>query len=300
MSTLADPVLGIDVGGTTIKGEVTDRDGAVLAASTVATPQGAAAVEAIAALGADLIAQVPVARAAVLLPGIVDDGDAVFSANIGWRDQPVRDVVAARWGIQVLVDHDVAAAGWAEWRFGAGRGFDDVLVLIVGTGISGSLTVGGRQVRGGRGQPGEYGHIPVRPDGIACACGNIGCMETVASAAAIAREYTRRSGREIGGAADVFAVLESDPIARGVWVDAVDAMADGLVGVIHAVTPELLVLAGGLAGAGAAVTEPLYTALSTRLTVAPAPEVVVGKFGVRAGLVAAGLSARHGERSDTA
>ncbi|WP_235916351.1 ROK family protein [Antrihabitans cavernicola] len=302
MTNPAGPVLGIDVGGTTVKGEVTAVDGTVLAQSTVATPRGDAAIEAIAELGADLIARSPVERAAVLLPGIVDAdrGVAVFSANIGWRDRPVRDLLEARWGIPVVIDHDVATAGWAEWRFGAGRGHDDVCVLIVGTGISGSLAVGGRQVRGGRGQPGEYGHIPVRPDGIACACGNVGCMETVASAAAITREYTRRSGREIDGSAAVFAALETDPVAREVWSDAVEAMADGMIGVIHAVSPELLVLAGGLAGAGSAVTEPLRRALDARLTVVPAPDVVVGKFGARAGLVAAGLLARLGERSDTA
>ncbi|WP_245548190.1 ROK family protein [Nocardia pneumoniae] len=296
-------VLGLDVGGTTIKGEISDAQGTALAVGAVPTPLGAAAFDAMGDLGERLLAELPesdrrrVGRAAVVLPGIVDVARsvAVFSSNVGWRDVHVGDRFTERWGLPTLIEHDVAVAGWAEARYGAGRSHENVCVVILGTGISGTLSVGGRLVRSGYGQVGEYGHIPVRRDGLPCPCGNIGCVETVASGAAIARAYTHRTGREISGAAEVFALMPTDPDAAAVVQDAVDALADGLVGIVHAACPELIVLGGGLAGAGAALTEPLHRALADRLRLVPTPRVVLGEFGARAGLAGASLLARKGE-----
>ncbi|QLY32192.1 ROK family protein [Nocardia huaxiensis] len=298
-----DLVLGVDVGGTTIKAEITDAEGAVLAAGTVETPRGEAAFEAMLTLGDQLLARLSdderdrVRRAAVLLPGVVDadKGIAVFSANVGWRDVEVGPRFTDRWSMPVLIEHDVAAAGWAEWRFGGGRGRDTVCVIIIGTGISGTLSVAGKLVRGATGQAGEYGHIALRrTHGIPCPCGNVGCVETVASAPAITRAYARRTGRECGSAAEIFDRLSTDDDAQVVVDDAVAALADGLLGVVHAVCPEAIVLGGGLAGAGDALAERLHDALTDRLRVIPAPEVVIGDFGARAGLVGAALYARHG------
>lgn len=296
-------VLAVDVGGTTIKGEIADAAGKVLAADAVSTPHGLAAFDAMGSLGDSLLASLSAAdrnrvgRAAVLLPGIVDPvrSIAVFSANVGWRAVEVGARFSGRWSMPVLIEHDVAVAGWAEWRFGAGRDRDTVCVVIIGTGISGTLSVGGRLVRGGIGQAGEYGHIAVRRDhGIPCPCGNVGCVETVASANGIARAYQRRTGHENIGAAEIFARLDSDTDARAVVSDAVEALADGLLGVIHAACPELIVLGGGLAGAGDALAKPLHRALADRLRVMPVPEVSIGRFGARAGLSGAALFARYG------
>jgi len=299
-----DPVLAVDVGGTTTKAEITDAAGNVLCSGTVDTPKGEAAFDAMGELGDRLLAELPAAqrdrvtRAAVILPGIVDPTRslAVFSSNVGWRDIKVGNRFTDRWGMPVLIEHDVAVAGWAEWRYGAGRGCDDVCVLILGTGISGTLSVGGRLVRGAAGQAGEYGHIPVRHrDGLKCPCGNVGCVETVASGASIARAYTARTGRaEISGAEAVFAVLDTDSDARAVVDDAIDALAEGLFGVIHAACPELVVLGGGLARAGAVLTSALQNRLAELLRVAPVPRVVLGEFGARAGVVGAARYARAG------
>ncbi|MFI5781654.1 ROK family protein [Nocardia sp. NPDC051570] len=304
--TAVDPddlVLAVDVGGTTIKAEITDAAGAVLSTGTVATPRAEAAFDAMGDLGEKLLTELPaahrdrVARAAVILPGIVDParGLAVFSSNIGWRDVKVGNRFSDRWGCPVLIEHDVTAGGWAEWRYGAGRGQDDVCVVILGTGISGTLSVDGRLVRGAVGQSGEYGHIPVRHrGGLPCPCGSIGCVETVASGVAIARAYTARTGREIAGAEQVFAVLDTDPDARHVVDDAVDALAEGLFGVIHASCPALIVLGGGLAAAGAVLSEALQSRFDTLLRVVTPPRVVLGEFGARAGLVGAAYYARVG------
>ncbi|MEV6774286.1 ROK family protein [Nocardia sp. NPDC051030] len=296
-------VLGMDVGGSTIKAEITDAAGTVLAATAVATPQGEAAFDAMLDLGEAMLNRLPatdrarVERAAVVLPGLVDTANsiAVFSSNVGWRNVKVGTRFTDRWKMPVLIDHDVAVAGWAEWRFGAGRDHDTVCVVVIGTGISGTLSVAGRFVRGALGQAGEYGHIAVRHDnGLPCPCGNTGCVETVASATNIARAYAHTTGRECDSAAEVFARLDHDPAAQAVVADAMNALADGLSGVIHAVCPELIVLGGGLTGAGPALPQALHQALTARLRVAPVPQVVIGEFGPRAGLTGAALLARHG------
>ncbi|MEU6582946.1 ROK family protein [Nocardia sp. NPDC046763] len=304
-----DLVLAVDVGGGTTKAEITDAGGAVRCAATVGTPRGEGAFDAIERLGAELLATLPpdhrrrVARAAVVLPGLVDAdrGIAVFSSNLGWRNVKVGNRFTDRWGLPVLIDHDVTVAGWAEWRFGAGRGLDDVCVLILGTGISGTLSVGGRLVRTpagqiGHAQAGEYGHIPVRyRDGLPCPCGNTGCVETVASGPAIARAYAASTGREISCAETVFAAVDADPQARAVIDDAIDALAAGLLGVVHASCPELIVLGGGLARAGVVLTDGLHARLTTLLRVAPVPRITLGEFGIRAGLIGAAHLARTGE-----
>ncbi|WP_345494549.1 ROK family protein [Nocardia callitridis] len=296
-------VLGIDVGGTTIKGEITDADGTVLAAHTVPTPFGERAFEAVDELGDRLLTELTgpqrdrVARGALIMPGIVDTerSIAVFSSNIGWHDVALGDRFTRRWGIETVIEHDVAVAGWAEWRFGAGRGHRTVCVLILGTGIAGTLAVDGRLVRSAYGQVGEYGHVPIRRGGgLPCACGNTGCVETVASGAAISRAYTRRTGTTIDSAAKVFDIIDTDADAAAVVADAVDALAEGLLGIVHAACPELLILGGGLAGAATVLTEPLHSALTERLRLVPAPRVVVGEFGARAGLVGAARLARQG------
>ncbi|MFI1917310.1 ROK family protein [Nocardia sp. NPDC020380] len=298
-----DLVLAVDVGGSTTKGEITDAGGTVLHTSTVDTPYGAAAFDAIAKLGDGLLAELPpaqrarVTRAAIILPGIVDreHAVAVFAGNLGWRNVPIGSRFSDQWGMPALLDHDVTVAGWAEWRHGAGRGFDDVCALILGTGISGITSVAGRLVRGAAGQAGEYGHIPIRhSDGLPCPCGNTGCVETVASGPSIARAYATRTGREISGAEAVFAAAYTDPEARAVIDDAIDALATGLLGTIHATCPELIILGGGLARAGSILTDALHARLTALLRVAPVPRVALGAFGVRAGLVGAALLAREG------
>jgi glucokinase len=289
-------VLAFDVGGTTIKAEVIEG-GRTLVADQRPTPRGPAAVDAIAEFGSELIAAAPpIGGAGVLLPGLVDArrGVGVFSANIGWRDIPVAGPLAKRWGTPVHVDHDVIVAGWAEWHAGAGRGVNDLVYVSLGTGISAAVVSAGRIVRGGGGQAGELGHIVVRSGGPACGCGARGCLESVASAAAIRRDYETRSGKTATGAEAVVQRAGYDPTARAVMADAVAALADGVAALVQILAPSRIVVGGGLAEAGDALLEPLRAALADRCRVVAAPEVVAARFGRRAGVVGAALLAEHG------
>jgi glucokinase len=295
-------VLACDVGGTTMKAEVTDGRGLVVESGSTPTPHGEAALAALSALGKELLdrldretGQRP-SSAGVALPGRVDRQGrlGVSSVNIGWRDLEFGSVLDEAWQLPVVVDHDVTVAGWAEWLEGAGRGYDDVVFVALGTGVAASLVVNGRLVRGGVGQAGEFGHLVVRPGGRLCACGARGCLESVASASAIARAYAELSGRQVAGAHDVLEALEDDPQAQTAWQGGIDALADGLAAVTALLAPSLVIIGGGMADAGEALLAPLRKALRERSFVTQMPELSGGMFGSRAGLVGAAMLARRG------
>lgn len=282
-------VLAVDVGGTTIKAAVTEGDQEV-AAATAPTPRGEAARDAIAALGAQLIDDGgPVAAAGVLLPGIVDPASrtGVYSANVGWSDLEFGGPLERAWGVNVGIGHDVTWAGRAESVTGAAQGVPDFVFVALGTGIAAAIMSGGRMLAATRrnGQPGEIGHVPVRPDGPRCPCGARGCLEVVASAKAIATAYGTES------AAEVFARSPVDPRAASVIEEAIAALADGLAALTTLIAPERIVIGGGLSRAGHALTEPLSKALTTRVRVQPVPEVVLAAHLDRAGLAGAALLA---------
>lgn len=290
-------VLAVDLGGTAIKAELLDDELRTVAAATSPTPAGPAALDAVCALGGNLVSACdsPVLAAGIAVPGLVDvgSGRGLRSVNLGWRDVPVRDVVSAGLGLPVAVEHDVTAAGRAERLLGAGRDVDDLLVVVIGTGISAVVFAGGRLVRGGRGQAGELGHVPVVAGGPLCVCGGQGCLEAVASARAVAGAYTGRTGRAVAGSREVLAALQAgDHDARAVWDEAVDALAAGLLAAISLLGSTRVVVGGGLAEAGEALLGPLRQRLAQRCTVQALPDVVAAALGARAGTIGAGLAAR--------
>jgi glucokinase len=283
-------ILAVDVGGTTIKAAVTDASGIQVASAAVATPRGEAAVGAVAALGSRLIAAAgPVMAAGVLLPGIVDPGRrmGLYSANVGWSDLEFGGPLEATWQVPVGVGHDVTWAGLAEAATGAARGASDFAFVALGTGISAAIMSGGRMLTRLGAQPGELGHVVVRPGGPECACGARGCLEAIASARAIASAYGVSSAR------DVFQAAAADASARRVIETAIDALADGLALLVALVAPERVILGGGLSRAGAALAQPVARALAARVRVQPVPDVVLAAHRHQAGLAGAALLARE-------
>lgn len=242
-----------------------------------------------------------VLRACVVVPGIVDEdrARAVYSGNIGWRDLPLGDILEQRMGIPVTLGHDVRAGGNAERVLGAARGARDVLFVPIGTGVSAAVISDGRPVRGG-GFVGELGHIVVDPDGAACVCGGRGCVETVATAAAIAAAFTVRSGRSVEGADEVAAlVAQGDSHALTVWARAVEALVTAFTIASTLLAPELIVVGGGLAAAGDLLLDPIRARLAGCLTFQRRPRLVRAKLGDQAGCLGAGLLAWEAEIGET-
>jgi glucokinase len=296
-------VIACDVGGTRIKAGLVDASGQVRRAVTAPTPvvtgdgdaTATAVLDRVARLTAELseAAGAPPAALGVVVPGLVDaaTGMARYSENLGWRDVPFARRLAEATGLTIAFGHDVRAAGTAEQRLGAGRGRRDVAFVPIGTGIAAALVLDGRPYAGG-GWAGEIGHIDVG-SGLACACGGTGCLETVATAAAIRRRYTERSGYPVPGALDVAERLAAgDADAAAVWDEAVDALAFALAVTAAVAAPELIVIGGGLSGAGDVLLQPLRRRLDARLTPPQRrPELHITTLGDQAGLLGAALLA---------
>ncbi|MDQ8707933.1 ROK family protein [Streptomyces sp. LHD-70] len=294
-------VIALDVGGTAMKGALLDRDMRPLGTLRRPTHRDAgpdAVVAHMAAALDSLIEQAAaigstVLRAGVAVPGIVDEDRAlaVYSGNIGWRDLPLGDLLGQRTGIPVTLGHDVRAGGNAERVLGAARGARDVLFVAIGTGVSAAVISDGRPVRGA-GFVGELGHLVADPDGAVCVCGVRGCVETVATAAAVAAAFTISSGCPVEGADEVAAlVAQGDPHALMVWNRAVDALAMAFATASTLLAPELIVVGGGLAEAGDLLLDPIRTRLAERLTFQRRPRLLHAELGDQAGCLGAGLLA---------
>lgn len=297
-----EAVIAFDVGGTDTKSALIAADGEVFGLRRTPTPHDGhrtadAVVANLAELATELRSAHPDIRptaAGLLVPGIVDAGRGigVFASNMGWRDAPVRELAEAAVGLPVAFHHDVTVAGWAEHRLGAGRGYDDVVVLVIGTGIAGSLIVDGR-LHDGNGYAGEIGHAPIA-DGPACRCGARGCLEAVASAGAIARRYRERTGTVLRGAREVLARADAgDPIAIEVWDDALDGLALSITQVAAMLAPQVVVIGGGLSRAGADLFTPLRQRVDARLSFHRRPLLVPAQLSGNAGLLGAALIARE-------
>ncbi|MEV6022360.1 ROK family protein [Streptomyces sp. NPDC052036] len=297
-------VIALDVGGTGMKAALVGAGGELLHRARRATGRERgpdAVVESILAFAAELRAHgeqhlgEPAAAAGVAVPGIVDaeHGVAAYSANLGWRDIPLRDLLSRRLsGAPVALGHDVRTGGLAEGRIGAGQGADRFLFVPLGTGIAGAIGIDGRVEAGAHGFAGEIGHIVVRPGGTPCPCGQSGCLERYASAAAVSEAWAEASGEPDADAADCArAVTSGDPNAVRIWQQAVDALADGLVTALTLLDPRTIIVGGGLAEAGDTLFTPLRDALRRRLTFQKPPSVVPAALGDTAGCLGAGLLA---------
>lgn len=297
-------VIALDVGGTGMKAALIAADGTLLHEARRATgrERGAdAVVETILDFAAELLGLgrehfgTAASAAGVAVPGIVDAGRgiAVYAANLGWRDVPMRELLSARLGgIPVALGHDVRTGGLAEGRIGAGQGADRFLFVPLGTGIAGAIGIAGRIEAGAHGYAGEIGHIVVRPGGPACGCGQHGCLETLASASAVSRAWAAASGDPEADAADCAKAVESGDVrAEEVWLGAIAALADGLVTAITLLDPSTLIIGGGLAEAGETLFTPLRTAVGERVTFQRLPEIVPAALGDTAGCLGAGLLA---------
>lgn len=288
----AELVVALDVGGTSIKGWLCDESGTALRrvdhpTATAGGPD--AAVSQIRATVRDLArTQERVAALGVVVPGLVDSGAgiAIRSTNLGWRDIPLRALLADEFKVPVAVDQDVRSAATAEAILGAARSVSSALVVPVGTGIAAAIVLDGIVTPGAHGGAGEIGHLSVFPQGEECRCGHRGCTEAYASAAAISRRYQLKSGHPLL-APEVIARAAHDPVAREVWEQAIEALAMALTAATLVLDPEVIVIGGGLSEAGDALLDPLRRRLVELLTVRPAPELRRARLGADAGRIGA-------------
>jgi len=219
--------------------------------------------------------------------GPVDDEGRVFSMHVpGWGNVDLRRSMQEAFGLPCRVDNDANLGALGEQRFGAGRGTAHLAYFTVSTGVGGGVVLQGKVHRGAHGIAGEFGHIPVRPfdpDAPECACGKRGCVESLASGRAIAREGRRAlaaAGRPAPDdltAEQVFAAAgRGEAWALAARDRAVDALAHGVASVLCVLDLPVVVIGGGVAQAGELLLGPLRKRVEEAL-----PEVLRGRSQVR-------------------
>ncbi|HEV8561832.1 MAG TPA: ROK family protein [Actinophytocola sp.] len=295
-----DLVVAIDLGGTAIKAALVDSDLATVHTIRVPTRRtdGIVDVHQLAEVADELsnlaaTQNNTVTGIGVCVPGIVDGDQGIvrFTANLGWRDVPLRERLAEHTKLPLRIGHDVRTGGLAEFTVGAAVGVRNAMFMPVGTGIAAAFMVDGHELTAG-GFAGEIGHAVVDPHGTVCGCGARGCLETLASASAIARRYGEKTGEAVRGAHEVAGRMAGgDPVARKVWDDAVGALATALTMASALLGPEVIVIGGGLAESGEALFAPLREEVAGRLTFHRRPEIVPAALGDNAGCTGAGLLA---------
>lgn len=257
--------IGVDIGGTKIAAGVVDPEGNVLAkALRPSTPEDPAGIEAaIVDAVTELRRQHDVQAVGVAAAGFISpDRDRVlFAPNIAWRDYPLAARLQAGIDLPLVIENDANAAGWAEYRFGAGAGKRNVVMLTVGTGIGGALVVDGRLVRGAFGAGAELGHIKVVPGGRYCGCGHAGCWEAYASGtgftmaarnvavaqpARAAALLEAAAGDEVQGVHATSAARAGDDLALELFADLGTWLGLGMATLTAVTDPELFVIGGGL------------------------------------------------------
>jgi glucokinase len=245
----------------------------------------------------------------IAFAGILDTRRGVVTASPnlpGWRDVPLKDVIASRSGLATYIINDANAAALGEHRCGAGRGFDNMLYLTASTGIGGGIIIDGELYSGADGCAGEFGHMTIKADGPKCHCGNFGCLESLASGWAIAQEAMTRikhgektsiidlvDGRIDNITAETVATAarQGDRIAYDIVAKAADYLGIGLANLVNIFNPELIVIGGGLSKMGNMMLGPARKIIKERAFRLPAQTVriVRARLGSNAGIIGAAV-----------
>ena len=306
--------IGIDIGGTKIAGAVVDELGAILAESRVPTPAGDSALleDAVVAMVQTLSAGRQIAAVGVAAAGFIDSSQSVvyYAPNIAWRHEPFREKLEARLSLPIIIENDANAAGWAEFRFGAGRLASDMVMLTIGTGVGGAIVHQDRLFRGGFGAAAELGHMRVVPGGLPCGCGAHGCIEQYGSGRALLRmageiadaggiglglAAARQRDQVLTGSAVSSLIVEGDPGALAALRTLGGWLGEACASLGAVLDPQVFVFGGGVAQAGDLLLDPIRTAYLGVLPARgyhPEPEFRIAELVNDAGVVGAADLAR--------
>ena len=310
-----EAVIGIDIGGTNIKVVLVEpRKGKVIDQLDFKTSAESGAHTIVTELGSTLKAMIHQAKdngiqvggVGIGCAGVIDlqKGSVAVSPNLpGWEDFPLQEKLTQLLQMPVRVFNDVDCIGYAEYHLGGGDELGDFLCIALGTGVGGSLIIGGRVWTEGRTTAGEIGHMTIRPDGERCLCGNRGCLETLASAGWLVRRAekrlrqgvasTLRDSSERTGSLEAESIQQAaqqgDSLAQELFTLVGTSLAIAIANVIQLLGIRSAVIAGGLANSWDFFIDPLQNELDRRLTMVRPPEVKVvrTKLGYYAGALGA-------------
>lgn len=310
--------IGIDIGGTKIAGAVVSESGEILEELRVPSPaqDPDQMITEVVGLINQLAAMAPeqVVAAGVAAAGFIDADQStiLYAPNLNWRNEPFRDRLKAHLDLPVFIENDANAAGWAEFKFGAGKGTKDMVMLTLGTGVGGAVVADYKLRRGGFGIGGELGHVRVVQDGRQCGCGRKGCVEQYASGSAVLkaakklassdgpagerlRQLKTESG-ELTGHQVYQALLEGDAATRELVNQAGSYLGQAMGSITAVLDPQVFVIGGGLSEAGELILDPIRQSYLRELPARgfrPEAEIVTAQFSNQAGVIGAADLARE-------
>ena len=304
--------VGIDLGGTFIKGGIVDDLGNIIYADKTPTESenGADRVAMnISALVKTLLQKVGLNKDDVEgigmgVPGMIDSkaGNVIYSNNLRWKDFRIGEKVSQLTGLQVKIANDANVAALGEAKFGAAKGFENVVLLTLGTGVGGGIVAEGKLLEGNKSAGAELGHAVIVANGEQCTCGRKGCLEAYASATALIRDTKRAMEAhkdskmwEIGSLEKVtgkvaFDYKDSDPYAKEVVENYIAHLAFGITNFANIFRPQVILLGGGVCAQGDALVKPLQALLNRDIfagELGPQVEIKIAELENSAGLLGA-------------
>ena len=302
--------VGIDLGGTFIKGGIVDDLGNIVYEDKAPTEsdKGAEKVaENIAALVKKLLERVglgadDVEGIGMGVPGMIDskNGNVIYSNNLAWKDFAIGPRVSELTGLRVKIANDANVAALGEVKFGVAKGYENAILLTLGTGVGGGIVVDGVLIEGNKSAGAELGHSVIVAGGEQCTCGRKGCLEAYASATAIIRETKRAMQAdknskmwEIGSLDQVtgktaFDYKDVDGAAKAVVDAYIEKLACGITNFANIFRPEVVILGGGVCAQGDGLVKPLQALLNKELfagDLGPQVPIVIAQLGNLAGLL---------------
>ena len=298
--------LGIDIGGMTVKGILTDKSGNVYAEGNVSTDSdnGAEAmcenIEKLIAELTDGVDKAAIVGVGMGCPGLIDsvNGVVVFAANLGLKNFSLAKEIEKRCGFKVKLTNDANAAAFGEARFGAGSKNKNSVLITLGTGVGGGIVIDGKLFEGGKSAGTEIGHTVIVENGLQCTCGRRGCFECYASARALT-EQTREAmlknknskmwqaaTTETITAKTPFDYMGEDETAKSLVDNYVKHLACGILNMINIFRPEVVMLGGGVSEQGETLTKPLQKIIDAELfcgTEYAPVKIVKANLGSKAG-----------------
>lgn len=293
--------LGVDIGGTRTSAGLVGADGALIALERQPTDRAAGAAATLAVverLARKLVAAARADGVAVAGVGVGFGGPVDYARGVvrlshhapGWEQLPLRDRLRAALELPVAVDNDCNAAALGEWRFGAGRGADDILYVNIGTGIGAGVIAGGKLLRGANNAAGELGHMVLDRAGPPCACGKRGCLEALCAGPAIALRARSALGDAAMTAERAFTTAAAgDAAARALLAAVAEDLAHAVGNALVVLGSVRVILGGGVGSHGALLLEPLRAALPRYVLAMHLEglEVVTAQRGYDAGVLGA-------------
>lgn len=306
--------IGVDIGGTSIKGAAVTKEGKVLDVFTLRVMKTDSQEETINKLIDainDYIKEQGFKKEEILgigcgVPGVSDTkaGIVTYSNNLQWYELPIVEMIEKGTGLIVRITNDANAAALGEAKFGAGKKYKNIIMVTLGTGVGGGIVLNGELFEGNLGKGAELGHMVVVVDGEQCTCGRKGCLEAYASATALNRETKKAMDAhkesklwevvEKNGKIDARAPFEAermgDPVAHELVENYVKYLGEGLMNYFNIFRPEALVLSGGVANEGEYLLSRLRAYMEERdygFKGTPKVDLLVSELGYDSGKVGA-------------